>query len=494
MRWEAAKVRWMTIESKELAALATSSQENDLLRILAANWLAEAFPKEAMSVVAKAASGLSNGPMLGCLLELAARLKVEELGPAAIRLMEDAKAPMVARLGAIDYLAAFCDAKAIAALEKATAAKDYNDVFDIDEAKYSALGQPGDAVAAQCLIRLLRNKDNKVYFRQEGLARALAKMADAEGIAFLKKATDRGESWGLSGLAECHSPSFFDYFLRRAKDPSEKNLSVVLLGLRNSDSKKALLVLLDFVKKHKETGKAASTYPPSPAPEAARQMAEIDGDKVVAALAPLARAGNHSALLGLANCRHPSARPVLEEIARKEKGDMRKQALEGLANHWAAESADTLLEILRTNVKEERDSRDLAMRGLSKIGDARAIPRVLELAKSKELSDYLYAGELLKHFPLGPHLPKVFDAFLQTDSKYLADALIQNGWNDAAALPKLREHLLAKAKSKEADLFPTMILIRALTGSTMGPDRWLEYSVSREKWNEKWAAWCRQQH
>jgi HEAT repeat protein len=478
--WPLGNQRLIPIEKDGLVKLLQSPESNLVTRVLAANFLTETFPKEAIAALSATATALSEGDLLASCLGLLANLKAEGVGPHALTLLQNNALPNGIRQRAARYLGATKHEPALEPLIRA--ARDKDGV--VASAAVSALGDFGGQRPADALLALLR--DSTQSQRHQQIAASLAQTKHAPAVATLQTLAGSGNQNALDALVNAGLPETFDFFVVLANKTKDRNQQdKITRGLRNAGKEKAFPVLLDMLEK--------DTLPPPKNHYEVSTLVQELAKTITAETQPvvvkLARSGKVRAMQVLAQAKHESVREPLTELAASTSGVSQRIVIEGLAQHWAAQSVDAFAAALKSADDEVVQS---AIRGLGQSKDARTFDLLLPLLEHRKDQVRQSAGYAIQNHSAGPHAAKVAEILLKTSDAQLTSSLVKvlidADWKDKTAIAKLGVKLQS---TKNYQHYDHNRLLRHLSGNAMGPADANEFYGDEQGWTRRWVEWAK---
>jgi HEAT repeat protein len=480
--WELQNQRVLPLQVAPLKQILEAPENNALTKVLAANWLAEAHPREGVAPLVALGKTVNDGQLCGTCLELLAAVKGAGLGDHALELLKNKqRANGIRRLAAV-YLGAVKHEAGLDAL--AAAAEDVDNV--VAEGAITGLGQFGGPRAVKALLGLLQN--SKTTRNRLHIAQSLAATKSPDAIKALQELAAKGNDSALEALAQAGLPETYPFFVELAgKAKNQRQRDLVVRGLRSAGGEKALPELLKMLKKEAPP----PAFSPQQTTELVRQLSLLNTPKATPELVTLAKGGNLRALQVLAGSKNASVKAALIDLAKEAKEAALRIALQGLQTNWAKDAFEVFVKYLGhsdTRVVQK------AVYGLQNGKDPRAAGLLVALLKHKDQGIRSSVSWVLNTLPLGKAASQVAQALADaTDDSLtsgLVSALIKAGWKDTKLAGKLGLKLKAAKGYTQYDLIR---LLRHLSGNAMGPKDYSEYSKDQAGWVRKWVDWAAKQ-
>ena len=480
--WSFREQRLVPVNPEELRKVLSDPAASVVMKVLAANWLAQNFPKEAGAPLVVAAARLRQGQLLFSCLLLLKNLKASGLEGHTLELLQDKQTPNGIRSMSAQYLGAVRHAPSIEQLEKATA--------DIDSVVKSgairALGAMGGGRAVQTLKAILNDKqrddDHSVA------AVSLAAIKDADANRALQDAINSGNQPALKALTEAGPPEMFEYFVglvEKVKDSDQRDH--LARGLKAAGQDKALPILLQMLEQAEPVSDKNFD-----GDGLVRVLVEMDKPAATATLTRLATAGNLRATLVLADSKNASVEAPLKTLATNGPSAVRRAALKGLQEHWSA----TNIDVFATSIgNSDLEIVRIAIDGIKESKSPRAVELLIPLLEHSDESVRWAAARAIEGSPLGDHASRVASVLVRSGDRTVvaacAKSLLAAKWRDPNAIP-----LMAKKMRdlKQEDIqYEFIALLKHLSNSALGPKDQEEYWHNRDGWHKKWAEWANRQ-
>ncbi|HZZ80391.1 MAG TPA: HEAT repeat domain-containing protein [Gemmataceae bacterium] len=474
------------IDPEALAAVIRSGTAKPLNRILAANWLADNYAKEAVAPLVEIGKTLNHGQLCVTCLNLLRDLKGKGLEAHALDLFQDANRDSGIRSLAAMYLGSVKHEPALDLLIDA-AQKPTHPVVSGASAGLALFGQTR---ATKVLLELLNDVNHSS--RHAEIASQITRGKDPEALKGLEELASTGNLSALDALANAGLPETFPFFVDQVgKQRDQRQRDTIARGLCASGGDKALFELLKML----ESEPTSAQLNAHDTTEVVRQLAKLNSPKATPRLVELAHDGNLRALQVLASSRNDSVREPLTTLAGNSKGAALRIALVGLQSHWAKESSKVFAKNLGHSDKEIVHS---ALTGLQASRDPRAAGRIVQLVKHQDMNIRSSASFALRELPLDGCETKVAEAILDAADdnvvSNLAEALIKAKWKDKAFTKKIGNRLaLANAKRGQSGQRGLVRLLRQLSGDAMGPRDDNEYYRDPDGWSRRWVEWAMKQ-
>ncbi len=471
------------IQSEPLKKTLASPTTNQVAKVLAANWLAEAYPQEAVGPLVETAKPLPEGQMLGTCLALLTSLSGGGLESHAFDLYQNKKTPNGIRNDAARYLGALRYELALDALIAGTADED----GVVALGSIDALGTFAAPRAVAALLGLLH--DDKHSGQRPQIAHSLARTKAPDAVKTLRDLATGGDADALDALIATPVPETFDFvagMARKAENKDQRDRAV--RGLRPVDGDKALAVLLELLEK--------DDPPPQDNPleldAVADELVVLNAATATPQLTALTDKGNLRALQVLAGSSNESVQQPLTAAAGKAQGAALHIALDGLMRNWAAKSFDSFAAHL--------NDPDVKIVGVAVIGlregkSAKAAALLEPLLNHQESSIRSDVATALAELPCEEAAPRIAEALLASSEpsvvSSLSTALLNAKWKDPKAIHKLGEKLAATPD--ESTRFELVRLLRSQSGDAMGPKDYDEFAGDAAGWTRKWVDWAAKQ-
>lgn len=199
--------------------------KNPVIKILAANWLVEAFPKQAGEPLVRLGKTVNDGQLCATCLELLTGLKGDGLGDHAREILSNSKRANGLRQKAAVYLGAIQYHKGLDALIAATE--------DTDKAvaagAVTGLGKFGGDQAIKALLALLANSKHHDFHQQ--IAQSLLATKDPRALQRVQEAAASGNGPALEALIRANSSKAAALVVPLLKHPDQGIRSSAAYGL-----------------------------------------------------------------------------------------------------------------------------------------------------------------------------------------------------------------------------------------------------------------------
>lgn len=358
--WPVVRYDLVRQDAGELAGVLETSTANPVLRIGAANWLAETAPENCREPLLRVGRSLQEGRLLGTCLELLIERKATGLEEHALQLLQGQQAPPEIRGLAALYLGVLRHGPALSSLIRT--AGDASDAAALGA--IHGLGAYGPPAAGALLDLLGSAPPPRAPAVSENLVFTGAKTPAL--LAGVQQLADKDNQAAMHALIKSGYPENYAYFQSRAgteRRPEWKAL--VAWGLIKTGGDKALQAVLDMLRQ--------DTPPPASDPLQTNELVYAlrgwPSATLNLGLLDLARGSNLRAVQVLAGLPQEGAMVALTVIARTGTEPQVLIAIDGLAQHWSRQSIAVFREALpqanKTIVKRAID-------GLGNAGDPAA--------------------------------------------------------------------------------------------------------------------------
>jgi len=480
-KWTPREQQLFPVDLEELKTRLSSGGSNVITKVMAANWLAERFSKEAPAALTAAGRRHREGQLLATCLMLMNRLEAKGLEDHAANLLKDEKAPNGIRAMCARYLGAVDHTPALQALIATSGHKDRV----VATASIAGLGRLGGPEAVNTLTKIFQDSSRSKQHRFA--ADALAATKDPAAIEFLKKRIAAKDEDALKALVAAEIPETFDYFVSLSKQDLEpKRLGDVARGLKASGGPKSLPVLLTLLSKAAPLPKGNSY-----GDALTRVLVELDLPAATSELTALARQGNLRAAIVLAESKNDSVEQPLIDLARNASAEVRRTAVRGLTRRDAAKHVDVFaLAVQSTDTA-------VIQAGIAGIRESKTPRRselLLPLLDHQDSGVRNAAANGIEKISGGSQLDRVANVLIATDDNSVVSdcvrLLIDAQWSDKSRIGQIGKKLEAAKSYERYDL---VRLLRHLSGDAMGPKDSREWYSDSKGWCEKWVAWAKQQ-
>lgn len=474
--WKCVGWKTLDIERQRLVNLLVASETDPVIRVLAANWLVEEYPKEAREILVRASCSEKSGPLLAVCLKLLADLRGEGLEQRAVSILQDKEMPQDVRQWAAVYLGSVKYKPALALLAAAVRC----DEPEVGRAAIGGLGRFGGREAGAALIDLL--KDPNAAIDHAAVMLCLDAMRDPELTSPLKELAGGGNDLALEVLVEWAFPETFDFFLARFRRETEtQSLELLAEGLdrtcQGTPHDKALTsVFLDLLQ-----------TPDSLSDEALEVVVEFvlrqNPSDIIPPLTTLAREENGPALWILSVYKDDAAGQALRNLTDKAPPAVLAVILEALVNQWPKQSFNQFAMVL------EHDNSvivQLGVAGLGRSDNPAALPLLLPLVNDRDVGVRMQAIEAIARLPANQHEEEILRALLSTHDSCAAEAmvsaLVKSGFHDRAAVNKLKTKL--RSASTSLLRYQIVRLLSFIADKSQGPKSYTEFRKDEQRWIE----------
>lgn len=479
--WTLQSQRWIPIQERVLSELLADESEHDLIRVLAANQLAEYFPDTSETPLVSACRGRREGQLLASGLILMTGLEKPGLESQAIELLQDSMLPNGIRAFSASYLGAIKHRPARAALVEA--AKGDDSVVAL--ACVRALGRIGDVESVNAIFELMA--DTTLYLDRSTLFEALAVSGNAEANRRLQQLATNGDSEAFRALAYSGHESNWEFFERLASDnPDSTQKGLIGNGLWQTGRERALPLLLELIDDrafHDEANYDGT--------ELVSVLSMFDSPEAIESLLTFAEGGNRRAASALAGMSTEAVQEPLTELASSSNEGVRQIALDALSRRWPEESFELFAAGLTSSNQSVIQA---SIRGIQACEDPRAFEQLLPLLSHRDESVKQSAIWAMEGLPLGDQVEELADVFLQsTDPAVIvmaAGKLLDAGWKDTNQIAEVGGKL---SRVEVYQAYGLVKLLRHLTDNAIGPETDDEWYNESEEWIKRWKTWIRNQ-
>jgi len=478
--WTVNRQEIVLLEPDRLEQMLIVPETNQVTRIFAANWLAEIDPDRAAGAMINVGRSLRDGDLLAVCLYHLARFGTEGLGEHAQKLLADVEVPNGIRRMAAEYLAATRFEPAFGTLTDAAV----DEESSVAQAAISAIGSFPPPQASAALLELADGNAGRDH--RDAIFGQLAHTRDPDALAYLAERSRRHDNEALNALVLEGAPESFDIFAELGRSKSfTADRDQLARGLARSGGDRACDILMDWLAEERLSDEGASTTTSTVVDE----LSKLSVAPLVPRLTELARNGHLPALQVLSRTEDPAAREPLQALARDVRGTARFLVLDGLADHWPEGNDELFKQALRDG---EADLVPPATRALLQT-DPDALPRLLlPLIASEDEMTRWHAASTLASCDPGDHADGYVDALLATSDEQIASelvsGLIDHGWSNDAAVPRLAHKL--EQSAQDDFRYQVVRLLRHLSGDAMGPETIGDFWDQPDEWTSRWLDWA----